>query len=50
MVTSRVVPRNEDLTIITVTLLLDDEVPFAETRDVILGLLVEEYGLQVRDV
>jgi hypothetical protein len=50
MVTPRAVPRNEDLTIVTVTPLPNVEVPFAEVRDVILGLLVEDYGLQVREI
>jgi hypothetical protein len=50
MVTPRATPSNEDLAIVTVSPLPAVEVPFGEIRDVILGLLVEEYGLQIRDV
>lgn len=50
MVTPRAVPRNEDLAIVTVSPLPAAEVPFGEIRDVILGVLMEDYGLQVRDV
>jgi hypothetical protein len=50
MVTPRATPRNEDLAIVTVTPLPTVEVPFGEIRDVILGLLVEDYDLQVRDI
>jgi hypothetical protein len=50
MVTPRAVPKNEDLAIATVTPLPEAEVPFHEIRDVVLGLLVEDYGLQIRDI
>jgi hypothetical protein len=50
MVTPRATPRNEDLAIVTVTPLPNVEVPFGEIRDVVLGLLVEDYELQVRDI
>lgn len=50
MVTQRAMPRNEGLAIVTVSPLPAEEVPFGEIRDVTLGLLVEHYGLQVRDV
>lgn len=50
MATPRAVPRNEDLAIVTVSPLPEEEVPFAEICDVILGLLVEEYGLQIQEV
>jgi hypothetical protein len=50
MVTPRAVPKNEDLAIATVTPLPQAEVPFHEIRDVVLGLLVEDYGLQIRDI
>jgi hypothetical protein len=45
MVTPRATPSNEDLAIVTVSPLPAEKVPFGEIRDVILGLLVEDYGL-----
>jgi hypothetical protein len=50
MFTPRVVPRNEDLAIVTVSPLPAAQVPFGEIRDVILGLFFGQYGLQIRDV
>jgi hypothetical protein len=50
MVTPRAVLRNGDLDIVIVYLLPEQEVPFGEICDVVLGLLVGDYGLQVRDV
>jgi hypothetical protein len=50
MLTPRAVPKNEDLAIITVSPLAVEEVPSSEICDVILGLLIEDYGLQVKDI
>ena len=48
MATPRTIPRNEDLAIVTVSTI--GEMPFSELRLVILNLLVDRFGLQVRDL
>jgi hypothetical protein len=50
MVTPGAVPRNKDLAIITVSPPPNANIPFLTVRKAILDLLVDCYGLQVRDV
>ncbi|RLM55736.1 hypothetical protein C2845_PM10G01120 [Panicum miliaceum] len=50
VVTPRAIPRNEDLTIVTVSPLPDEHAPFAVVREALLDLLVGHYGLRVRDI
>lgn len=50
MVTPRALPRNEDLAIVSVPPELHGELNFAELRERVLDLLVDHYGLRVRDV
>lgn len=50
MVTYRARPTNENLIVVTVSGFPPGEIPFAELRNAILDLLVDEYGLVVKDV
>lgn len=50
MVTPRALPKNEDLAIVTVPPELHGEMTYAELRECVLDLLVDHYGLRVRDV
>lgn len=50
VLTARARLANEDLAIVTVSNLLPGLFPFVELRNTILDLLVDDYGLVVKDI